>query len=412
MELRYHILLLLGSVFLTAVFCFWYSGRKFRKRVDYMLDAVEDGEVNFRFREDRRTDRRINRTLNRMKRIYEKERDEIREKESFYGQMLDKVRTGIVVVDDAEGHVAYCNSAALSLLGLSTLLTVKQLERIDLSLAEAFSRVAEGHEQQVSFLNEIVRRTVLMKASQAWISGRYLKIIVFDDVSMEMDEKESVSWTKLVRVLTHEIRNTVTPIASLSDALLEEGRKTGTEAGDSSRINLSASLETISASAKGLLRFVESYRAMAHVSVPVRKVVYLRELAERVMNLVGPQLHVRGAECVYEEQSDDIILYIDMDQISQVFVNLLKNALEAGAERIRITARIDAAESVVVEVANNGLPISEKGQEEIFVPFYTTKSSGTGLGLSLSRQIMRLHNGSLLLSRSDNTETVFLLIFR
>ncbi len=432
--------LIVVSLLAGGFFAAWYSGWRIRKKITYMLDALEDKELNFRFREDKRKDRRLHRVLNRMKRIYGKELEELREKERFYGLMLDKVRTGVVVVNDRDGHVAYCNLAALSLLGLGSLVNLKQLSVIGPEVSEAFFSVSEDNEKQARFLTEIAARTVLLKASCLKVDGKEMKIIAFDDISAEMDEKESVSWTRLVRTLTHEIMNTVTPVASLSDALLaelgkkaesrllsrEKGRECSRLSGqgfpseegeaeavrsEAGRIDLQASLETISASSKGLLKFVDSYRKLAHVAMPSRKVTYLRELVDRVLNLARPLLEEAGAVCSYQERSDDIILYADIDQICQVLFNLLNNALQAGATEIRIRAYIDAAENVVMEVANNGMPVPASSKEDIFVPFYTTKQSGTGLGLSLSRQIMRLHNGALRLSSSNSEETVFVLLF-
>ena len=138
----------------------------------------------------------------------------------------------------------------------------------------------------------------------------------------------------------------------------------------------------------------------------------MRELIEKVQQLTRESLHQAGAVCSYVEKSEDILLYADADQLSQVLVNLVKNALQAEATKIEITAEIDYAETVVITVSNNGRPISAESQEEIFVPFYTTKPEGTGIGLSLSRQIIRLHNGTLTLGRSDKRMTTFVLHFR
>ena len=215
--------------------------------------------------------------------------------------------------------------------------------------------------------------------------------------------KERQSWSKLIRVLTHEIMNTITPIASLSDTLLtfdgvDEDIKNG--------------LSTISESSKGLIKFVDSYRNLTRVAPPVKKAFYFKELAERVISLTREQAAINGAACTYEELSADIILYADEGQITQILINLVKNAVQAEARNVVITAQLTPSEQTVISVSNDGLPISRESQDEIFVPFFTTKQEGTGIGLSLSRQIMRLHNGSLSLTRSDAKETVFTLTFK
>ena len=241
-----------------------------------------------------------------------------------------------------------------------------------------------------------------------------MKIVAFNDISSDIEENESASWTRLIRVLTHEIMNTVTPIASLSDALVKYAESDASEEGktDSHAPDIKAGLQTIATSANGLIKFVESYRNLTHIAAPVRKAFFLRELIDTIRKLTAGQFAGAGADLVYEEKDEDILLYADFGQISQILVNLVRNALQAGASEVRITAWIDSMESVVVDVANNGQPISKESQEEIFVPFFTTKPSGTGIGLSISRQIMRLHNGTLRLSCSDSRQTVFTLVFR
>lgn len=171
-------------------------------------------------------------------------------------------------------------------------------------------------------------------------------------------------------------------------------------------------LSTISQSSKGLIKFVDSYRNLTRVAPPVRKAFYFTELAERVINLTKEQTVISGAICTYEEKSDDIILYADEGQITQILINLVKNAIQADARNIHITAQLTLSEQTIITVSNDGTPISRESQDEIFVPFYTTKHDGTGIGLSLSRQIMRLHNGTLTLVRSDEKGTVFKLLFK
>ena len=145
---------------------------------------------------------------------------------------------------------------------------------------------------------------------------------------------------------------------------------------------------------------------------PVKKAFYFRELAERVISLTREQAAMNGAVYTYEEISEDIILYADEGQITQILINLVKNAVQAEARNVVITAQLTPSEQTVISVSNDGLPISRESQDEIFVPFFTTKQEGTGIGLSLSRQIMRLHNGSLTLTKSDESGTVFTLMFK
>lgn len=413
MELEY-ILILAGAMAATFIAAGIYFTARTRRKVAYMLDALEDKETNFRFSEDRGMERKFNRTLNRIRTIFEKERNEIREQEQYYGKMLDHVQTGIVVVDEDGERINYCNAMALRILGMATFSNIKQLKRISESLDVAFRKVAEGAEEKASYFNESSRVTISITASEAEIRGKNVKIVAFNDISSDIEENESSSWTRLIRVLTHEIMNTVTPIASLSDALVKYAESDASEEvkTDSHAPDIKAGLQTIATSANGLIKFVESYRNLTHIAAPVRKAFFLRELIDTIRKLTAGQFAGAGASFLYEEKDEDILLYADFGQISQILVNLVRNALQAGASEVRITAWIDSMESVVVDVANNGQPISKESREEIFVPFFTTKPSGTGIGLSISRQIMRLHNGTLRLSCSDSRQTVFTLVFR
>ncbi len=394
--------IVLAAVIITAAITSYITSRKMRAKVSYMLDALEDKELNFRFDEKRLRGRKFNKTLNRLRNIFDKERHEIIEQEKYFGLMLDHVKTGIAVVDK-DGRIAYCNNTALSLLGIATFGHIRQLRAVSESLYELFQTIADRNEERASYYNESGKMTISLTASEATINKDVVRIIVFNDISSDIAENEQESWSKLIRVLTHEIMNTVTPISSLSETLLnfEDVSK-----------EVRNGLTTISESSKGLIKFVDSYRNLTRVAPPVKKAFYFKDLAERAINLTREQAVLNGAICTYEELTDDIILYADEGQITQILINLIKNAIQAEARHIVITAQITFSENIVISVSNDGHPISCESRDEIFIPFYTTKQEGTGIGLSLSRQIMRLHNGSLTLTRSDESGTVFTLLFR
>lgn len=396
------ILAIIAAVVLTAVITFLLTSRKMRGKVAYMLDALEDKELNFRFDERRLAGRKFNRTLNRLRNIFDKERHEIIEQEKYFGLMLDHVKTGVVVIEQ-DGRVNYCNRTALNLLGIATFGHIRQLRTVSESLYNAFLTVTDAAEERASYYNESGKMTISLTASAATIGKMEVRVVAFNDISSEIAENEQESWSKLIRVLTHEIMNTVTPIASLSETLLTfEGVNKEVRTG----------LDTISQSSRGLIKFVDSYRNLTRVAPPVKKAFYFKELAERVINLTREQALMSGVQCSYVEKSEDIILYADEGQITQILINLVKNAIQADAKKVEITAEINLSEHIIINVFNDGSPISKESQEEIFVPFFTTKQEGTGIGLSLSRQIMRLHNGTLALTRSDDKGTIFTLTFR
>lgn len=392
-------MIILVTVVLTAVITSLLTSRKLRLKISYMLDALEDKELNFRFDEKKLSGRKFNKTLNRLRNIFDSERREIIQQEKYFGLMLDHVKTGIAVVKD-DGSVDYCNNTSLVLLGITSLSHIRQLRAISDSLYETFKTITDGSEQRASFYNEAGKMTIAVTSSDAMIGQQMVRIIAFNDISSEIAANEEQSWSKLIRVLTHEIMNTITPIASLSETLLDY---------DQVDNEVKKGLSTISQSSRGLIKFVDSYRNLTRVAAPVKKSFYLKDLVEHSFQLTRE--FSTDTLMTYIEKSEDIILYADENQILQIFVNLIKNAIQAGAGKVEISAHIDAYEHTIVSISNNGNPISPESQREIFVPFFTTKHEGSGIGLSLSRQIMRLHNGSISLVRSNEKITEFMLTF-
>lgn len=373
--------------------------RKIIGKIDFMSDALYSGESAFRYSEDHWSDRRLNKSLNRLRSIFEAEKSDIRERERYFGIMLDHVQSGVIVIDGDK--IDYSNVIARGFLGMSDISSLRQIERISPELANAF-RSASETESRASLVSERGTVQFSISACTARLHGKDVNIVTFNDITREMENSESESWTRLIRVLTHEIMNTVTPIASLSSALSQNLDAYDTE-------DVRSALGTISSSSEGLISFVQSYRSLTHIAAPVRKAFYLRDLVNDSVTIA--QANWPSARVSYHELSEDIILYADYGQISQVMNNLIKNAVQAGASDIDITASIDKRERTVINVANNGEPISETGREQIFVPFYTTKGvSGTGVGLSLCRQIIRLNGGTINLTSSTLEATVFTIV--
>lgn len=373
--------------------------RKIIGKIDFMSDALDSGESAFRYSEDHWSDRRLNKSLNRLRSIFEAEKSDIRERERYFGIMLDHVQSGVIVIDGDK--IDYSNVIARGFLGMSDISSLRQIERISPELANAF-RSASEVESKASFVSECGTVQFSISACTARLHGKDVSIVTFNDITLEMENNESESWTRLIRVLTHEIMNTVTPIASLSSTLSQNLDAYDTE-------DVRSALGTISSSSEGLISFVQSYRSLTHIAAPIRKAFYLRDLVNDSVTIA--QANWPSAKVSYHELSEDIILYADYGQISQVMNNLIKNAVQAGASDIDITASIDKRERTVINVANNGEPISETGREQIFVPFYTTKGvSGTGVGLSLCRQIIRLNGGTINLTSSTPEATVFTIV--
>lgn len=373
--------------------------RKIIGKIDFMSDALDSGETAFRYSESRWRNRRLNRSLNRLRSIFEAEKADIRERERYFGTMLDHVQSGVIVIDGEK--IDYSNTVAKGFLGMAEISSLRQIGRISPDLANAF-REASEMESRASFISERGTVQFSISACTARLHGKEVSIVTFNDITREMENNESESWTRLIRVLTHEIMNTVTPVASLSSALSQNLDSYSAE-------DIRSALGTIASSSEGLISFVQSYRSLTHISAPVRKAFYLKDLVNDSVNIA--KANWPSVNVLYRELSSDVILYADYGQMSQVLNNLIKNAVQAGAGNVSITASIDKREQTVIDIANDGEPISASGQEQLFVPFYTTKgSSGTGVGLSLCRQIVRLNGGTIKLSSSTPEATVFTIV--
>lgn len=373
--------------------------RKIIGKIDFMSDALDSGETAFRYSESRWRNRRLNKSLNRLRSIFEAEKADIRERERYFGTMLDHVQSGVIVIDGEK--IDYSNTVAKGFLGMAEISSLRQIGRISPDLANAF-REASEMESRASFISERGTVQFSISACTARLHGKEVSIVTFNDITREMENNESESWTRLIRVLTHEIMNTVTPVASLSSALSQNLDSYSAE-------DIRSALGTIASSSEGLISFVQSYRSLTHISAPVRKAFYLKDLVNDSVNIA--KANWPSVNVLYRELSSDVILYADYGQMSQVLNNLIKNAVQAGAGNVSITASIDKLEQTVIDIANDGEPISASGQEQLFVPFYTTKgSSGTGVGLSLCRQIVRLNGGTIKLSSSTQEATVFTIV--
>lgn len=373
--------------------------RKLIGKIDFMSDALDSGETAFRYSESRWRNRRLNKSLNRLRSIFEAEKADIRERERYFGTMLDHVQSGVIVIDGEK--IDYSNTVAKGFLGMAEISSLRQIGRLSPDLANAF-REASEMESRASFISERGTVQFSISACTARLHGKDVSIVTFNDITREMENNESESWTRLIRVLTHEIMNTVTPVASLSSALSQNLDSYSAE-------DIRSALGTIASSSEGLISFVQSYRSLTHISAPVRNAFYLKDLVNDSVNIA--KANWPSVNVLYRELSSDVILYADYGQMSQVLNNLIKNAVQAGAGNISITASIDKREQTVIDIANDGEPISASGQEQLFVPFYTTKgTSGTGVGLSLCRQIVRLNGGTIKLSSSTPEATVFTIV--
>jgi len=397
---------------LSVAFAFGWSVRLYRRnlrKVSFMFDAVDNNDYAFHYATARHAteERIINESLNRILQILLQAKADAKEREKYYEMIMNSVNTGIVVINE-KGFVLQQNSESLRLLGLPVFTHIRQLERIDEKLAERFTGLQPGEKYHLSFRNERGAVNLSVRVSETVLKGERVKLIAMNDIHGEMEDKEVDTWIRLTRVLTHEIMNSVTPITSISSTLLSRH--------DEMKEELRNGLELISDTGKGLISFVESYRRFTHIPTPQPTLFYVGRFIERMTQLASHH-HASHIAIQTDIRPDDLILYADEDLIGQVVLNLLKNAIQAiGPDhpdgQIMVRASCNSNESIVIEISNNGPAIPPEEAEHIFTPFFTTKEGGSGIGLSVARQIMRLSGGSISLkSNAPNHRTTFVLLF-
>lgn len=390
----------LAFTFLLPV-VIWWQYRIYQhhtRMVLFLLDALENNDHSIRFSEVQGSDetRMVHKALNRVTKVLHQAKLNIIEQEKFYEKILDCVNTGVLIFDE-KGIVVQHNDEAIRLLGMIRLTHLKQLIQIDERLMNALMLCKPGDKLHCSFSNERCIVNLSIRVSTIQLKGKPVRIAALNDINNELDEKEVDSWIRLTRVLTHEIMNSVTPITSLSDTLLKMATP------ENSPEEVRNGLQTIHATSKGLLSFVDSYRKFTRIPTPMPSLFYVKPFLERLYPLVcsdcrGKEIHLK---CYVEPEN--LILYADEQLIQQVMTNLLKNAVQAIEEyqqsegSIEIHACCDENEAVIIEVSNDGPSIEPEVAENIFIPFFTTKQHGNGVGLSVSRQIMRLSAGNITL---------------
>lgn len=391
MDYKLIIIIVLLLVAVVGYIRLYRHYRRNIKKVTFLFDAIDNGDFSFSFPTEKRfkEDKILHQSLNRIKLFLQHTREEQMDREKYYEQILNAVDTGILVVDSHDNILQH-NQAALRLLDTDVLTHMNQVK----------GKLKDEH--------------LAKHETQAMLKDKHVRIIALSDVSHELSNQEVDSWIKLIRVLTHEIMNTITPVTSLSETLLTRV----TEDKD-----LKQGLETIHKTGTELLAFVNNYRRFTHVPQPQPALFYVEPFLERMAMLCNHEVEISVSP-------KDLLVYADESLLSHVVTNLLKNAVEAfkekgiSAERnkqdgneqgrnkqecrsadlqsaaskkafIRLKAYANVQESIIIDVSNNAGLIPEDVASHIFIPFFTTKPEGSGIGLSLSRQIMRVSGGSL-----------------
>lgn len=390
----------------ASVLVFRKMQQQLREKSWLMLEAIRNRDYSFRLPVAGFSggERVLQDTLNRFGGLMSEQKQLMEQRERFYEQILSSVTSGIIVLDE-DMKVVQTNPAAARLLELPVLSTLQQLDRYGTEVPHVFRTLGAGERCNIQFSTSKGEVQLLVRASVMQLGDRTVRILALNDIRNELDAKELDSWIKLTRVLTHEIMNSIAPISSLSETFLKRSDVIGTPLYDGIR--------AIHETSTGLISFVDSYRKFSSLQKPSPEPFYLLDLLHQVEGLT---LVPENIALTLQIEPAELMLYADPNLIRQVLINLIKNAVQAiGGHkgRIHVRAYSSADEHVFVYVSNDGPAIPEAEAEQIFVPFFTTRSEGSGIGLSLSRQIMKLSGGtiSLLRSGTNGWNTTFVLEF-
>ena len=388
----------------------------FNSNVLFLLNALDNGDYSFHFSEAKlsRREKELNVMLNRIKEILVSARKEVIENEKFLSLIIESVSTGIIIMDE-KGHVQTVNQSALNLMGLPVFTHINQLNNINETFPELFRNLRVGENPRIEVSNEREEMQVSLNLSEIVIKRGRMKVITLNNIGNELEAKEMESWIRLIRVMTHEIMNSIAPITSLSETLLTLHNTPENDSSEEDlRLNTIEAFQTIHSTAKGLLSFVDSYRKFTAIPKPNIRSFEVKPLIDKILHLEEKCIKGKDIQVEVFETSEHTKWLADEKLITQVLVNLVKNAVEAitdtETKKIRISINHHADGKVQIEVSNTGNPIAKEVLPHIFIPFFTTKDYGTGIGLSISRYIMRLHGGKLTHATSAEGWTVFTVL--
>lgn len=334
----------------------------------------------------------------------------------YLQKILELIDTGIISYN-SEGEVMWMNESFKHLLSIPYLKTIHSLEKRDPALYNEIISIKPGESKVSAITTDRNISKILLSATAFQTEGKLYKLIAFQNINEALDETESKAWQKLLSVMTHEIMNSVAPISSLAETLKNRLRASLKELNNNSGSldDLELGIDTIKRRSEGLLKFAETYRNLNKITNPNLKKIYVRDMFENLHRLMQPTFEQKNIELEIILKNPELTLEADTGLIEQVLINLILNAAEAVKEsanpRIQLSGFISTANKVVLKVADNGIGISPDLMEKVFIPFFSTRKTGSGIGLSLCKQIMMLHKGSIKVQSVAGEGTAFSLFF-
>lgn len=392
---------------------------KTNRQISFFIQAIKNDDTTLRFpvKTGNSIINELHKSLNELNVILQQTKVKSQIRERYFSEILLHIATGVMVFNE-KGFVTDVNPAALELLGIQTLTHLSQLDRIDSRFKSDLQSLCNQQKQVITLRKANEQVQIITRCSTINLKAEEVKLITLQDIRGELERKELDSWVKLIRVLSHEIMNSLAPVSSIAQSLKgmwkEKSSNISALIDDDVIESTIGGLEVISERGEGLIRFVQSYRMLTRVPVPQLTSVGMQSLFDRLSILTSPLKDEFGLVIHFQQPSPDFQVQIDEQMMVQVVINLVKNAAEALSETtdplVHVACRQLPGNVSEITVTDNGPGIPEEIADEIFVPFFTTKTTGTGIGLSHSRQIVRAHGGSISCS-SVKGRTVFRVVW-
>jgi len=346
-------------------------------------------------------------------RAFQKSRAEKEEHYRYLQNVIQHIGIGLIAFQKS-GDVKLLNSAAKKLFRINQLKNIQSLNEVSEELNHKLKSIKAGERELIKIVGNDEILQLIIYATEFKLQSELIKLVSIQNIQGELEEKEMEAWQKLIRVLTHEIMNSITPISSLSDTANYMLKKIEVP-NDQSIQDIQKAIQTIHRRSEGLLHFVQAYRSLTRLPTPSFKIIKISDLFERVCQLVAPDIKERNIDFRYNINPSSLEMTCDQELIEQVLLNILQNAFQALKSKINpfveLKAHIGDRGQILIEVNDNGEGIPKEVQEKIFIPFFTTKEGGSGIGLSLSQQIMRQHKGIISVNSIPNQKTSFTLRF-
>lgn len=393
---------------------------KTNRKLQRFIDSIKYSDFVLKFSSDDKLDQNfkgLNNSFNAILEAFRKERASKEENSQYLKTILQQVNTGLMVVH-SDGSVVLVNDRAKKIINLRRINHIDELKSVDERLYKILSSFSVDTNYLLDFLDNT---QLIIRSTSLKIKSKTVRIFTFQNIYSELQQKEIESWQNLIKILRHEIMNSITPISSLNTTLRDILDKDLVLDADNfilpeeSVEDLKEGLSTIENRTDGLIKFIDSYRAYSNLPKPNFEQLNLKELVQKTCQLLDPEVSKAGIAFLQSFSAETIKIKGDAYLLEMVLINLVKNAIQANESvenaRIEITVGKDAKRNPFIAVKDNGKGIVPEAVDKIFIPFFTTKKIGTGIGLSLSKQIMQLHHGTLAVKSEEEKQTIFTIKF-